>query len=160
MIESNLDIHQSEGHIIVCPNMSSRWKATRMLLWFISVLSISIGVFFALMGLWLILPFAGLEVMTLVTVMYWVAHQCCRQEVIHLDGDKLRVEKGYRTPHSSWESEIFWTRLIVDKPPYQGHPFRIILRGRDEQLEIGEFLNESDKKKLLSELRRLITVVH
>ncbi len=160
MIESKLNRSSGQGHIVMCPNRSADWCIIKLLLWLISSIALLIGTGFAMAGLWLILPFSGLEVLGLVSLLYWVSHECYRQQVIHLEGSRVIVEKGHRTPQSAWESELFWTRLIVEQSPFLGHPEKLFLRSKQQQLEIGEFLNEGDKKKLLSELRGVITVVN
>lgn len=158
MVESNVD-SAGDGHIVVSPNLSSQWQTTKILLWIISCVALFIGTIFAFLGLWMILPFAGIEVLALVLVTYWVACRCRHKQVIHFDDNRIRVEKGYLTPRLAWDSELFWTRLIINKSPYRGHPSKLILRSKQQQLEIGEFLNEHDKKKLIAELRHVISVV-
>lgn len=161
MIESYLDIAKGRGHIMVCPNMSGQWKTTKLFLWIVSSLALLIATAFALLGLWLILPFAGLEIVALVSLMVWVAHQGRRKQVIHFEDNRIRVEKGYHVPESTWESELFFTRLVIDKPPYRGgQPLKVFLRSKQQQLELGEFLNEQEKKKLIAELRSMINVVN
>ena len=161
MVESNLDISKGQGHIVVCPNMSGHWQITKLFLWIISCLALFIATAFALLGLWVILPFAGLEVMALVSLMYWVAHRCRRKQVITLNNNRILVETGYTSPESSWESELFFTRLYIDKPPYRdGKPMKVFLRGKQQQFEVGEFLNEEDKNKLITELRSVISIVN
>ncbi|MEJ2141049.1 MAG: DUF2244 domain-containing protein [Gammaproteobacteria bacterium] len=161
MIESNLDISKGQGHIVVCPNMSGQWQTTKLFLGIVSCLALLIAIAFALLGLWMILPFAGLEIIALVSLMYWVAHQCRRKQVIHFEDNRIRVENGYHLPKSTWESELFFTRLLIDKPPYRGgQPLKVFLRSKQQQLELGEFLNEQDKKKLIGELRGVINVVN
>ena len=159
MIESNLDTTKDQGHIVLCPNTSTSWRTTKIILCCISCIALLIATGFAFAGLWMILPFAGLEVMALVLLTLWVAHQCQRQQVIYLDGERILVEQGHHVPKFTWEAELFWTRLIIDKSPYRGHANRLILRSKHEQLEIGEFLNEQDKKKLIAELRGVVKVV-
>ena len=158
MIEANIDTAHARGHIVVTPNLSAQWRTTKIFMWIVSVYALSIGFLFALKGLWMIIPFAGLEVIALVALMYRVARKCHRQQVIYLDEDRIRVENGYRSPKQSWDSELFWTRLIVNKSN-TWHPDKLILRGRQQQIEIGEFLNDDDKKQLVTRLRGLITVV-
>lgn len=161
MIESNLDIAKGQGHIVVCPNMSAQWHTTKLFLWLISCLALFIATAFALVGAWMILPFAGLEIIALVSLMVWVANQCRRKQVIHIEDNRIHVEKGVHTPKSTWESELFFTRLIIDKPPYRGgQPLKVFLRSQQQQLEIGEFLNEDDKKKLIAELRGVMSVAN
>lgn len=159
MVEADIDLARTRGHIVVSPNQSAHWRTTKRFLWLVSGFALAIGLTFALSGAWLVLPFAGLEVTALVWVMYCVARQCHQQQVIYLDDKRIRVEKGYRTPKQAWDSELFWTRLIVSTPPHRGHPQKLILRGKQQQVEIGEFLNEQDKKKLIGELRCLMSVV-
>jgi uncharacterized membrane protein len=160
MVESKLDIDNGKGHIVMCPNMSADWATTKRFLWGISLVSLAVATAFSLAGFWLVLPFAGIEVLSLVTFMYWVSHQCYRQQVIHFHDNHICVENGRHSPQQTWESELFWTRLVIRKPPYRGHPETLLLRNRQEQVEIGEFLNEEDKEKLVAELRKVISVVN
>lgn len=159
MVESSIDVVREQGYIILSPNLSAEWNVMKNFIWIISCFALLIASSFALVGLWMILPFAGFEIIALVLLMYWVACQCRRRQVIYLDGSRIRVEKGYREARLAWDSELFWTRLIIGKPPYRGHPSKLILRSKQQQLEIGEFLNEHDKAMLVAELRRVINVV-
>jgi len=159
MVETRIDNARQQGHIILSPNLSARWKTNVYLLYLVSTFTLAIGIAFALAGLWLILPFAGLEVIALVWIVYSVAHKCHRIEVIHLGHDKVRVERGYRKPQSSWQSDTFWIRMIIAKQERPWHPLRVFLRGRDDQIEIGAFLNEADKRVLIKELRHFVVTL-
>lgn len=156
MVETQIDTARQQGHIILSPNLSARWKSNVVFLYLVSTFTLAIGITFALAGLWLILPFAGLEVMALVWVVYKVAHKCHRIEVIHLSQNNVRVERGYRRPQSSWQSETFWTRMIVARQERPWHPLRVFLRSRNDQIEIGAFLNDEDKRLLIRELRHFV----
>lgn len=159
MVESNIDIQQACGHIVVSPNLSAQWRTTKFFVGAVCGFALIIALIFALAGLWLILPFAGIEVIVIIVLMRHVARKCHSQQVIYLDSERIRVEKGYDSPLWSWDSELFWTRLIINKAAHPWHPDTLILRGKQQQVEIGEFLNEQDKKQLVSVLRGLITVV-
>ena len=123
----------------------------------VSFFALCLGVAFAFVGLWMILPFAGIEIIVLLIVMYRVARQCYRRQVIHLSPAKIRVEQGITQPHFVWESELFWTRLIVQQPGHVWHAPRIMLRGRNEQIEIGAFLTELEKNELIKKLRPFVS---
>ena len=159
MVESTLDSTTLQGQIVLCPNRSIRWSTVKLFLWAVSAFAMSIALAFASFGLWMVLPFAGLEVFALVGLMYWVALQTRRQQVIRIGDHRIVVEKGYESPRQTWQSELFWLRLVIDQPSRRNHPQRLILRGREQQLEIGEFLNDDDKKQLVSELRRCLNVI-
>ena len=158
MVETQINQHDNRGHIVLSPNLSVCWRDNVLFLYVVCGLALCIGISFALLGMWMVLPFTGLEVIALVTVVYYVAHKCHRIEVIHVDGDYVRVEQGYTQPQSSWSSEIFWTRLIVLPQERPWHSLRIFLRGRDNQIEIGTFLNDDDKRLLIKQLRQFVTV--
>ena len=159
MITAQLNEQENHGHIILSPNMSARWQTTKYFLYIVSSVALLIALLFSALGLWLILPFAGLEVLILFIVMYRVSRDCMRQEVIYLNEKQIRVEQGYHKPLMSWQSDIFWTRLIVTPGRPSGHQRRVILRGRESQIEIGRFLNEQDKNHLIKQLRHIIVVV-
>jgi len=160
MVEISPESTKKHGQIVLCPNRSADWRTVKLFLWVVSVFALSIGLFFACFGLWMVLPFAGLEVLALVGLMYWVALQCRRQQVIRFGDHQIVVEKGYETPTQTWVSELFWTRLVIARPPGLGRPQRLFLRGKQQQLEIGEFLNEEDKKRLVAELRGVVNIVN
>lgn len=159
MVEAHIDSTCQQGQIILSPNLSARWKTNVYFLYLVSTFTLAIGIAFALAGLWLILPFAGLEVIALVWVVYSVAHKCHCIEVIHLSQDNVRVERGYRRPQSSWQSDTFWTRMIVARQERPWHPLRVFLRSRDDQIEIGAFLNDEDKRALIRELRHFVVTL-
>ncbi len=157
MISGHLDIERHDGYIVLSPNLSARWQSTKVFLFIVSFFALCIGVAFALVGLWMILPFAGVEIMVLLLVMHRVARQCYRKQVIHISPEKIRVEQGIAQPHSIWESELFWTRLIVQQPGHAWHATKIILRGRYEKIEIGAFLTEQEKNELITKLRPFVS---
>jgi len=159
MVETRLNQHDSGGHIVLSPNRSVSWRDNVLFLYIVCGLALCIGISFSLMGMWMVLPFTGLEVAALIGVVYYVAHKCRRIEVISVEDGHVLVERGYTRPQFSWRSEMFWTRLIVLKPDRPWHPLRIFLRGRGNQIEVGTFLNEADKKLLIKQLRQFIPVV-
>lgn len=159
MVETRINQQDNSGHIVLSPNLSVRWRTNVIFLYIVCSFALIIGISFTLIGMWMILPFTGLEVIALVTVVYYVAHKCHRIEVIHVSNGQLRVERGYRKPQSNWSSDLFWTRLIVSPQERPWHPLRIFLRGRDGQIEIGAFLNDDDKRILIRQLRQFVTAV-
>ena len=157
MISAQLDLARHDGCIVLSPNLSARWQSTKIFLFIVSFFALSIGIAFSFVGLWMILPFAGIEIILLLIVMYRVARQCYRKQVIRISSEKIRVEQGVAQPHSVWESELFWTRMIIQKPGHAWHAPKVILRGRDEVIEIGDFLTEQEKNELIKKLRPFVS---
>ena len=159
MVETQFNEHDRGGHIVLSPNLSVAWRDNVLFLYVVCIIALCIGITFSLMGMWMVLPFTGLEVIILISVVYCVARKCHRIEVISVDDGSIRVEQGYTKPQSSWSSDLFWTRLIVLPQERPWHPLRVYLRGRDNQIEIGTFLNDADKRILIKQLRQFITAV-
>jgi uncharacterized membrane protein len=158
MINAELDRETAAGHIILSPNMSARWQTTKYFLYIVSTFTLTIAISFAAIGLWMILPFAGIEVLALLIVMYRVSKKCYRKEVISLNTETITVEQGQDKPHTHWHSELFWTRLIVQSSGHPWHSDKLYLRGRYDQIEIGAFLNDEDKRALVKELRNYVSI--
>jgi uncharacterized membrane protein len=78
--------------------------------------------------------------------------------VIHLNQDAIKVEQGQHFPRFSWQSELFWTRLIIQPAAHTWHSDKLFLRGRHDQIEIGAFLSEQEKFELVKQLRSYVSV--
>ena len=81
---------------ILQPNRSATWRQACFFFGGLSLLCLLIAVAFSLLGAWLILPFAGLEVLVLFTAVWLVHHHLMNQEVITLRKDYLILESGVR----------------------------------------------------------------
>ena len=90
MVEAQIDPEHEAGHIVLSPNLSARWKTNVYFLYAAITFALLIGGGFAYVGLWMILPFTGLEILALVLLIYHVAHKCHRMEVIHVSKERLR----------------------------------------------------------------------
>ncbi len=118
----------------------------------LSIVTIGIAIIFAIIGAWLILPFAGLEVLLLAIGTYIA---CSRS----YDADRLVISRHYvhltqrRWPGQSVGSFVRqWTKffLLPGKTPQA--PARLLMVSRAEEYEIGEFLVESAKIRLFQQL--------
>jgi len=158
MINAELDRETAVGNIILSPNLSARWQTTKYFLYIVSTFALTIAICFAAIGLWMILPFTGIEIIVLLIVMYRVSRKCYRKEVIRLNKETVTVESGLDKPSSHWHSELFWARLVVKHAGHPWHSDKLYLRGRHDQIEIGAFLNDHEKLQLVKHLRNYISV--
>ncbi len=155
MVEVEFDRQNHEGRIVLQPNRAISWRANRIFLWVIGVLTTLIASAFALMGAWLILPFAGIEILMLTSLLWYVYTVHTRQEVVHFSAAEVVVEKGRRAPVIKWACQRPWCRLNL----YHSHPWypqRLRLRCHQREIEIGEFLNEHERDELRAYLRQFM----
>jgi uncharacterized membrane protein len=155
VIEIQYDQHKQEGRIVLQPNLAASWRANRIFLLVISGLSGLIAGGFAFLGAWLILPFAGLEIMLLASLLWYVYTVHSRQEVVHFSDSEVVVEKGRTRPVLKWKCQRPWCRFNL----YNSHPWypqRLKLRCHHREIEIGEFLAENERNELRAYLRQIM----
>ena len=116
----------------------------------LAVLVLAIGVGFAAAGAWLILPFAGLEVLLLGAAFVLYARHAADYERIELDRERLTVEVAEAERIARYEIDARQARLCVEKE-------RVVLRSAKEEFELGRHLGAEARMKLAAELeKRLI----
>lgn len=130
----------------------------------IAVLSLAISIVFALKGLWVILPFAGLELLLLGGCFYLVACAGNCRQVISVSFEAVTIEKGRRRstdgnkggPEESVEFPRGWTRVKLAKNPGNWYPKRLLIGAYGRHVEIGEFLPEEEREALASRLNQVL----
>lgn len=144
--------------IIAKPNQSATWRANLMLLVMLAIPSLTIAVAFAWLGAWLILPFAGLELLALGAALYYVNWKLQYRHVITLSDDSVRVDKGHYAPRRSWNFHRHSTGLAItpEKHPWEGP--QLCLHDRNESVSLGEFLGREDILQLITLLKQEIRV--
>jgi uncharacterized membrane protein len=138
--------------LVLKPNRSMSWQTNKKILLAMLVINMVIGISFALIGAWMILPFAGLEILLVGFGMYYVCWKLNFQETITIEAESFRLQKGVYYPQQSWEWQASNT-LILNRPSkYRLSPPTLFLKHLNETVEIGHFLNREDKKRLLNGL--------
>jgi len=150
------DSGRTKEGFVVMPNKAMPWH---QLVWIYSVIaSFTIGValgFFS-QGLTLVLPFAGLEVVALGAALYISAWRGGVKEVISVTEDNIRIEIGHDSPEQCHELKRAWAQVVLQRPWNNWYPSRLFIRSHGRQVEIGRFLNESERQGLAKELQKLI----
>lgn len=140
------------GLITLTPNRSASWAQTKIFIIIAGGMTLAIAMGWTMMGLWVVLPFAGLEVTLLALLMHRVSRSTYRQQVITFEADRVVIESGIHVPRRRWvfaRSDAFMTLVNA------GHPLgtdTMSLSDTSNKVEIGDFLNQKDKKLLLRAL--------
>lgn len=144
--------------VIAQPNQSADWNTNKQLLLGFSLFSGVIATAFSLIGAWMILPFAGLEITALGGALYIVCRQLNQRHILYFADDLLIIEKGTRFPQRAWQLPRQYTFIGVERQTHPWDPLRLTLychrQGHCEAISIGEFLNREDSHHLLAALRR------
>ena len=110
-----------------------------------------IGVGFAIAGAWLVLPFAGLEVLLLGAAYVLYARHAADYERIVLDSGRLTVEVASADKTSRYEMEARRARVCLEEE-------RVVLRGAREELELGRHLGREARARFAAELQKRLRI--
>ena len=149
----------AQKQFIVRRNQSLSWRGNKLFIYFMAAISFGIAGLFALQGLWLILPFAGLEILALTIGLYMCNLRCRDQEVVTIDNDLVIVEKGRQKPKEAWRFERAWANLELVKSPLRGHPSKLLIRSKGKETEIGRCLTNDERKSLSDSLAKALHTI-
>lgn len=142
------------SRFLLTPNRSMSWQGNVRIWMALFALSALIVTGFSLIGAWVILPFAGLELAALAGGFYYTSRQCQKQEVLILGQDSIRLEKGMKRKEAEWEMPRQFTRVWEDEARHPFTPPKLHLQFRQEEIPVGAFLNIDDTKTLIAILQQ------
>jgi len=132
----------------VRPNCAMSWRATKYLVLFFACCFGAVGAYFASIGAWLVLPFAGLELAVLAVGFYFSALAGHCREVIAIDGPVVRVMRGGRQLDEVACFPVNWTQVTMRRDPAGWYPSRLLLRCQGRRLEIASKVVEAEREEL------------
>lgn len=144
--------HPGGLRLLLTPNRSLSWRGNVRIWLGLVALCALIATGWTLAGAWLVIPFAGLELLALAIGFYLTSRACQRQEVITLAGDTIVVEKGRLKKLAQWTLPRPYTRLSLQAPAHPFAPGKLCLRHRDLRIPLGTFLNTEDTNYLIDTL--------
>ena len=115
----------------------------------IFIVSIGIAAAFATFGAWLILPFAGIEMLVLFFAFRYIERHAADYELVEIDGDAVKVEWTSGRSRHGGEFNRHWAQVVVD-----GGGSRLALRSHGRELEIGRYMTDEQRLDLARALKR------
>ena len=148
--------HGTEHRIELRPNCSLTPRGARLFVGSLAVVTFAVAGFFALRGLWPVLPFAGLEIGLLAWAVRLSMRRGAEREVIVVTDAQVVVER--ETPSGSRQSVFarHWARVTLRGPRPARHPSRLTIESHGRACEVGRFLAEGERRLLAARLERLV----
>ena len=158
ILELEQDNEPGRGYVVM-PNQAMPWR--HLVRWYllISMFSLAIGLYFYSIGLTLVLPFSGLEILALGFALYFSAWKSNEKQVIKIGNDLVEIESGYLSPQQRRNYQRGWTQVILEPPVHPWYPSRLVIGSHGSHIEIGAFLNEQERQGLAIELKRALAQV-
>ena len=146
--------NESGIRLLLAPNRSLSWRGNVRIWLVLCAVSLLISIGMLTAGAWVVLPFAGLEVLAVGAGFYYTARQCQRQEVLTFSEGIITLEKGRDRKHSEWTFPRQFTRLQMTEPGHIWTPPKLLLVHRENTISLAAFLNLDDTKDLIRIIER------
>lgn len=118
---------------------------TRMLIIALSTIVLLIGLGWSLMGAYLIMPFAGLEVGLFAYFMTKVCNSTYEKQVIVIDAEHILIQSGKHSIEHTEKLDRPAAYVLVLEPELPSDPIELKLTDSKSGCKVGSFLNHSDK---------------
>lgn len=149
MVESHIDEQQGSGYLILQSNRSLDWSGNKVFLLLIALVSTAISGGFALIGAWLIFPFAGIEVLLLAGCVVYTVKQRRYKEIIFLNEECLVWQLGADCPTSERSWPRYWVTFKIEQPLSRLEKKRLLICSHGQIQEVGLFLSDEEKLAVL-----------
>jgi uncharacterized membrane protein len=151
-VQSNANARGAEEFALVARRHNSLNSVTCWIV-FGSLASVSlvIAVVFAMLGAWLILPFAGLEIAALALVLRWLRAHADDFERLSVSGEVVTLEVCEKNRLRRFEFNRAWARLVVRDRSWSTSLY-LALRSHGREFEIGRYLDDGGRQALAREL--------
>ena len=150
--------------IVLRPNnsLSPEGSVKVVMALFAIVLVVAFG--FALIGAWLVLPFAGLEVAALAYAFYCVHMHSDDYESITIAGDDVIVEKKNNKDFTTTIFQRYWAQISV-RDVIQGkgksNKRALFISSHGKEVEFGKyFINDGQRTMFARELREKLRNIY
>lgn len=150
------DDQGSSTRLIVKANQSMSWRANLYLAASLGFICMGVAIALATFGLWMVIPFAGAEIVLIVVCLYLTLKRLSRKEVITVDNEAIKLEWGYNQPDVTVNLPRQWSRLryhCADSPFEVGD---LSVSAHGKRYALGRCLNREEKKALYTELQAVL----
>tara|TARA_B100000963_G_C22536016_1_gene629841 strand:- start:276 stop:740 length:465 start_codon:yes stop_codon:yes gene_type:complete len=144
--------------VTLLPYRSLSKKGFRNLMFTVSFIFFSIGVYFWYLGAWPVFGFLGLDVF----LLYYAFKINYRSgeifETIKIIKENLLITRNYPSgKKQTWNLEPYWTRVEIMNPAR--HHYNLVVKSKNKVVLLGSFLNYDDKKKLLNQIESALKLL-
>ena len=144
--------------LLVSGHCAMGWRENMWLLASLALVMMGMAVPLAVIGFWMILPFAGAELLLLATGLYLTARRMHQRELISVDSEWVTVRTGYHRPESSIALQKARCRLQFQQDASLFDVGRLALRHHAKHIPIGGLLGRDEKQVLYRHLQGYLPV--
>jgi uncharacterized membrane protein len=142
--------------IVICPNCSLTLRGAALFFGVLCLFCFMVAGGLALLGMWPVLPFSGLEMLLVGWALHASLARRFRAEIITLTESDISVESRDRARCRLVVFQRHWAQVKLRRPASRLHPSRLTIESHGRQCELGSFLTDEERYGLALRLQRLI----
>ena len=144
--------------VTLLPYRSLSKRGFRNLMFTVSFIFFSIGVYFWYLGAWPVFGFLGLDVFLLYYAFKINYKSGEIFETIKIIKENLLITRNYPSgKKQTWNLEPYWTRVEILNPVRHQH--NLVIKSKNKVVLLGSFLNYDDKKKLFNQIESALKLL-
>ena len=141
---------------MIRPNRSLTRGTLAVVLGAYLLTEVGIGVAFFLKGAWLVLPFAGLEILVIGVVLYLLSRHHRDYELVVIDDQYLKITRQMG-PHQSYHQfQRYWAKVLLRSDQADWYPSRLLVGSHGRFVEIAASMDEDNRRALAQDLKQII----
>jgi len=138
--------------VLIRPNRSLTPVSMLMFMGGFSILTLSIAIVFLLQGYWLVLPFAGLEILFVAAAFWYVGRKGEDYDLVAVDDRRVSISQRVNGREHAHEFDRHWVRLSLEPGARRLHAPRLFIGSHGERVEIARALPEEGREELKRQL--------
>lgn len=148
MVSGNLN--NGQGKIVITPNRSANWPTNLVVILAFAVFLTLIATAWAILGLWVILPFAGLELGLLSFFLYRVSQQTYRSQVLLFNDETIVVEDKVGSKVAQWQFQRDAGYFKIQQPNHPLDGSIVFICDDAKSINLSTLLNKEDREQLVA----------
>ena len=119
----------------------------------LSSVTLSIALLLTWQGYWPVLVIAVLHLVGVGIALRVAWRRNWAGEVVHIEDRRIRVRRNTAGQIREWEQDPHWVRVSLECADHRNEP-RLFLREGMERIELGRFLNTSERREFAALIKR------
>ena len=151
MLISETDVY-NYYRVTFKPNSALTPAGKQKVVVLLTIIPCLVGLGFAVIGAWLILPFVGLEIVALGYAFYYINSHENDYESITIEGDSLVVQRSIAQQISQQVINPYWVKVVRHELP--NGELHLYLQSHGKQIEVGRYLTTKQRELLAKQLQQ------
>jgi len=148
----------ADFEMVARPNSSLTAKGRVYAVVIIAAISFAVAIGFSLIGAWLVLPFAGIELLAMGYAFYYIHCHSQDYESIVIEGDQISVEKKSYKAVSKMVFNRYWVKVLLRLTPNGDQ--MLSLRSHGKEIDFGRsYMTNDQRLELAKQLKERVGVV-